>query len=154
MQKTFHPSPALIILVACGIAISYASQQQAAYDPFWLEACSLLFVAGCLVAFNIMRSLPQPRVRIAMTPAIWQRAKLGLGVGIAALLVAFAWLIEGLERLRTGSWGNIAFVMVPTIFFALTGLVLVYYWLGLWAFGEVVKDEPAPDQRPPQDPGE
>jgi hypothetical protein len=38
--------------------------------------------------------------------------------------------------------------MVPTIFFALTGLILVYYWLGLWAFGEVQKDEP-----PPQDNG-
>lgn len=154
MQKTLYPSPALIILVACGIAISYASQRQASYDPFWLEACSLLFVAGCLVAFNIMRSLPEPRVRIVMTAAVWQRAKLGLSVGIAALLIAFAWLFMGLDALRTGSWANIAFVMVPTIFFALIGLVLVYYWLGLWAFGEIVKDESAPDEPPPPNPGE
>ena len=51
-----YPSPALIILVACGIAISYASQQQQNYDPQWLAICSLLFVAGCLVSFNIMQT--------------------------------------------------------------------------------------------------
>lgn len=149
MQRTtVYPSPALIILVACGIAISYASQQQAAYDPFWLAVCSMLFLAGCLVAFNIMRSLPRTPVRIVMSPEIWRRAKLGLGVGVAALVVAFAWLLSGLGSIPTDSWANIAFVIVPTIFFGLTGLILVYYWLGLWAFGEIVKDEP------PQEPQE
>lgn len=154
MQKTIYPSPALIILVACGIAISYASQQQAYYDPFWLAVCSLLFIAGCLVSFNILRGLPKTPVRILMTAVIWQRAKFGLGVGVAALIVAFAWLLAGLDSVRAGSWADIAFVMVPAIFFALTGLVLVYYWLGLWAFGEVVKNEPRPDEPPPQEPGE
>ncbi|HLI21889.1 MAG TPA: hypothetical protein VKV32_12265 [Stellaceae bacterium] len=151
MQRTVYPSPALIVLVACGIAISYASQRQAYYDPFWLLVCTLLFGAGCLVAFNIMRGLPKTPVRILMTAAIWQRAKLGLGVGVAALIVSFAWLLSGLDSMRGGSWPDIAFVMVPTIFFALSGLVLVYYWLGLWAFGEVIKDEPAADE-PPQEP--
>ena len=146
MQKVIYPSPALIVLVACGIAISYASQQQAAYDPFWLAVCSFLFLAGCLVSFNIVRGLPRTPVRIIMSAEIWRRAKLGLGVGVASLVVSFAWLLSGLDSVRTGSWPSIAFVMVPTIFFALSGLVLVYYWLGLWAFGEVQKDEP-----PPQD---
>jgi hypothetical protein len=151
MQRTTtYPSPALIILVACGIAISYASQQQTDYDPRWLAVCSLLFIAGCLVSYNIMRTLPHTPVRIVMSPAIWHRAKLGLGVGVASLIVAFAWLLAGLGSVRTGNWTNIAFVIVPTIFFALTGLILVYYWLGLWAFGEVVKDEPPQDQREPE----
>src|SRR5580692_7614990 len=116
MQRTVYPSPALIILVACGIAISYASQQQSAYDPLWLAVCSLLFLAGCLVSFNIMRSLPRTPVRIVMTQEMWKRAKLGLGVGVAALVVSFAWLLAGLDAVRTGSWSSIAFVMVPTIF--------------------------------------
>jgi hypothetical protein len=145
MQRTVYPSPALIILVACGIAISYASQQQSAYDPFWLAVCSVLFIAGCLVSFNIIRGLPHAPVRIIMTAEIWKRAKLGLGVGVVALVVSFAWLLAGLDAVRTGGWSSIAFVMVPTIFFGLTGLILVYYWLGLWAFGEVQKDQPHTD---------
>jgi hypothetical protein len=36
--------------------------------------------------------------------------------------------------------------MGPTLFFGLIGLILVYYWLGLWAFGEIQKDEPPNDQ--------
>ena len=134
MQKVIYPSPALIVLVACGIAISYASQQQAAYTiPFRLAVCSFLFLAGCLVSFNIVRGLPRTPVRIIMTAEIWRRAKLGLGVGAASLVVSFAWLLSGLDSVRTGSWSSIAFVMVPTIFFALSGLVLVYYWL--WPLG-------------------
>ena len=33
MSRTIYPSPALIVLVACGIAISCASQQPQQYDP-------------------------------------------------------------------------------------------------------------------------
>jgi hypothetical protein len=145
MSRNIYPSPALIILVVCGIVISYASQQQASYDPLWLAACSLLFLAGCLLSFNIMRSLPEARVRIAMSRATWQHAKHGLGIGIACLAVAFGWLLWGLDAFRGGTWTNIAIVMVPTLALGIVGLALVYYWLGLWAFGEVQKDEPLAD---------
>ena len=137
-----YPSPALIILVACGIAISYASQQQQNYDPQWLAICSLLFLAGCLVAFDITKRLPAQPVRISMTRATWERAKVGLGVGLASLAAAFGWLLWGASALPSGDWKSIAVVMVPTLMLGLAGLMLIYYWLGLWAFGEIVKDEP------------
>ncbi|HEX4195018.1 MAG TPA: hypothetical protein VHY80_18050 [Stellaceae bacterium] len=143
-----YPSPALIILVACGIAISYASQQQQNYDPQWLAVCSLLFVAGCLVSFNIMRKLPTQPVRISMTRAMWERAKIGLAVGIASVVAAFAWLLWGANALPDGDWKSVAVVMIPTLTLGLAGLMLVYYWLGLWAFGEIVKDEPKEPSEP------
>ena len=145
-----YPSPALIILVACGIAISYASQQQQNYDPQWLAICSLLFIAGCLVSFNIMQKLPQQPVRITMTRATWERAKVGLAAGVFSVVAAFAWLLWGANALPSGDVKSIAIVMVPTLTLGLAGLVLVYYWLGLWAFGEIVKDEPK-DPREPQE---
>jgi hypothetical protein len=143
-----YPSPALIILVACGIAISYASQQQHNYDPQWLAVCSLLFIAGCLVSFNIMQKLPMQPVRITMTRAMWERAKIGLAAGVAAVIGAFAWLLWGANRLPSGDVGSIVIVMGPTLALGLAGLVLVYYWLGLWAFGEIVKDEPKEPSEP------
>jgi hypothetical protein len=139
-----YPSPALIILVACGIAISYASQQQQNYDPQWLAICSLLFIAGALVSFNIMQKLPTQPVRITMTRATWERAKVGLGVGAVSIVAAFSWLLWGANALPAGDLKTVAIVMIPTLSLGLAGLVLVYYWLGLWAFGEIVKDEPAP----------
>jgi hypothetical protein len=143
-----YPSPALIILVACGIAISYASQQQQNYDPQWLAVCSLLFIAGCLVSFNIVQKLPMQPVRITMTRAMWERAKIGLAAGVAAVIGAFAWLLWGANALPSGDVGSIVIVMVPTLALGLAGLVLVYYWLGLWAFGEIVKDEPKEPSEP------
>jgi hypothetical protein len=137
-----YPSPALIILVACGIAISYASQQQQNYDPQWLAICTLLFVAGCLVSFNIMQKLPAQPVRITMTRTTWERAKIGLAVGVASVIGAFAWLLWSANALPAGDMKSIAMVMIPTVALGVAGLVLVYYWLGLWAFGEIVKDEP------------
>jgi hypothetical protein len=137
-----YPSPALIILVACGIVISYASQQQQNYDPQWLAVCSLLFIAGCLVAFNIMQKMPTQPVRITMTRAMWERAKFGLAAGVVSVAAAFAWLLCGASALPTGDATSIAIVMVPTLALGLAGLILVYYWLGLWAFGEIVKDDP------------
>jgi len=137
-----YPSPALIILVVCGIAISYASQQQQNYDPQWLAISSLLFIAGCLVSFNIMKKMPVPPVRISMTRAMWERAKIGLAVGSVSVVAAFLWLIWGANALPTGDWKSVAIVMVPTLALGLVGLFLVYYWLGLWAFGEIVKDQP------------
>jgi hypothetical protein len=137
-----YPSPALIILVACGIAISYASQQQQNYDPQWLAICSLLFIAGCFVSFNIMQKLPAQPIRITMTRATWERAKVGLAVGAVSIVAAFSWLVWGANALPTGDLKSIAIVMIPTLALGLAGLVLVYYWLGLWAFGEIIKDEP------------
>jgi hypothetical protein len=147
-----YPSPALIILVACGIAISYASQQQQNYDPQWLAVCSLLFLAGCLVSFNIMQKLPTQPVRISMTRAMWERAKIGLAAGVVAVFAAFAWLLWGANALPSGDVESIAIVMIPTLVFGLAGLALIYYWLGLWAFGEIVKDErtPSKDSSDPQ----
>ena len=147
-----YPSPALIILVVCGIVISYASQQQQNYDPKWLAISTLLFIAGCLVSFNIMKKLPVRQVRIGMTLAMWERAKAGLVVGVAALAAAFLWLLWGANALPGGDWKSIAIVMVPTLAFGVTGLFLVYYWLGLWAFGEIVKDQPSEPHEPKNDP--
>jgi len=147
-----YPSPALIILVVCGIVISYASQQQQNYDPQWLAISSLLFIAGCLVSFNIMKSMPVRQVRIGMTRTMWERAKLGLVVGIFAVTASFLWLLWGANALPSGDWTSIALVMVPTLAFGLIGLFLVYYWLGLWAFGEIVKDEPPQADEPKNDP--
>jgi uncharacterized membrane protein YfcA len=144
-----YPSPALIILVVCGIVISYASQQQQNYDPQWLAICSLLFIAGCLVSFNIMKKLPAQPVRISMTRAMWERAKIGLAVGIASVIAAFTWLLWGANTLPNGDWKSVAIVMIPTLTFGLAGLVLVYYWLGLWAFGEIVKGEPSEPKNDP-----
>ena len=139
-----YPSPALIVLVACGIAISYASQQQQNYNPQWLAVCSLLFLAGCLVSFNISQKLPKQPVRISMTRATWERAKIGLCAGVVSVAGAFVWLLWGANALPSGDTKSIAVVMIPTLIFGLAGLALVYYWLGLWAFGEIVKDEPSP----------
>jgi hypothetical protein len=143
-----YPSPALIILVISGIAISFASQQQQNYDPQWLAICSLLFIAGCLVAFNIMQKLPTQPVRITMTRVMWEHAKIGLAAGVVSVVAAFAWLLWGANSLPAGDWASIAIVMIPTLTLGLAGLVLVYYWLGLWAFGEIVKDEPKEPSEP------
>jgi uncharacterized membrane protein SirB2 len=143
-----YPSPALIILVVCGIAISYASQQQQNYDPQWLAVCSLLFIAGCLVSFNIMQKLPAQPVRISMTRVMWERAKIGLTAGVVALFAAFAWLLWGANALPSGDIASIAIVIVPTLLLGLAGLALIYYWLGLWAFGEIVNDEPKKPSEP------
>ena len=145
-----YPSPALMILVACGIAISYASQQQQYYDPQWLAVCSLLFLAGCLVSFNIMQQLPAQPVRITITRAAWERAKIGLAVGLVSMSVAFTWLLWGANALPAGDLRSIAIVMIPTLVLGLAGILLVYYWLGLWAFGEIVKDE-ATAKKPEKD---
>jgi uncharacterized membrane protein SirB2 len=146
-----YPAPALIILVASGIAISYASQQQQNYDPQWLGISILLFIAGCLVSFNIMQKLPMRAVRITMTRAMWERAKIGLGAGIVCLAAACLWLHWGANAFPSGNWTSVAIVMIPTIAFGLAGLFLVYYWLGLWAFGEIVKDPPAETNEPKND---
>ena len=145
-----YPAPALIILVACGIAISYASQQQQNYDPRWLAISILLFVAGCLVSFNIMKKMPVRPVRIAMTHLMWERAKVGLGIGIVCLTAACLWLLWSAKALPEGDWQSVAIVMVPTLAFGLAGLFLVYYWLGLWAFGEIVKDAPPAEANEPK----
>jgi hypothetical protein len=137
-----YPSPALIILVACGILISYASQQQQNFDPRWLAICSVLFIAGCIVSFNLMQKLPARPMRIAMTRAMWERAKIALVAGGLSLAAAFAWLLWGANAMSGGDWKSVAIVMIPTLGLGLTGLMLVYYWLGLWAFGEIVRDEP------------
>jgi hypothetical protein len=142
-----YPSPALIILVACGIAISYASQQQQNYDPQWLGLSSLLFIAGCLVSFNIMKKMPMRRVHISMTQAMWERAKIGLVVGIVSVTASFLWLLWGAHAMPNGDWKSVALVMTPTLAFGIGGLFLVYYWLGLWAFGEIVKDKPADEPK-------
>ena len=147
-----YPSPALIILVACGIAISYASQQQQNYDPQWLEICTALFLAGSAVSFTIVQKMPRRQIRISMTRARWERAKLGLAVGAAAIVAAFAWLLWGAKTLPSGSVVSIAIVMIPTLALGLAGLALVYYWLGLWAFGEIVKDQPPEASEPKNDP--
>jgi hypothetical protein len=136
-KQTHYPSPALIVLVACGIAISCASQQQANYDPMWLGICSLLFLAGCLVSFNIMRTLPAAPVHISMTREIWQRAQYGLIIGVLCLPVAVGWLLWAYQAVPGGSWASIAIVMGPTLALGVIGLMLIYYWLGLWAFGQV-----------------
>lgn len=152
-MSRLYPSPALIILVACGIAISFASQQQQYYDPRWLGICSLLFIAGCLVSFNLMHKLPTRPIRINMTRAVWERAKVALVAGALSLAAAFAWLLWGANAMPTGDWKSVAIVMIPTLALGLTGLLLVYYWLGLWAFGQIVSDEPAakePDGSEPQ----
>jgi len=146
-----YPSPALIVLVACGIAISYASQQQQNYDPQWLAICSLLFIAGCLVSFNIVQRVPAQPMRITMTRATWERAKVGLAIGIVSIIAAFTWLLWGANALPAGDLKSVAIVMIPTIALGVAGLVLVYYWLGLWAFGEIVKDEPTPAEKPEND---
>jgi uncharacterized membrane protein YfcA len=147
-----YPSPALVVLVACGIAISYASQRQQNYDPQWLAICTLLFIAGCVVSFNIVQKMPRPTLRIAMTRTMWERAKIGFAVGTAALIAAFAWLLWGANALPTGDWKSVAIVMIPSLALGLAGIFLVYYWLGLWAFGEIVKDEPAKTDEPKSDP--
>lgn len=143
-----YPTPALIILVICGIAISYASQQQQNYDPQWLAISTVLFIAGCLVAHNIVAKMPKPAMRIAMTRTMWERAKIGLAAGVIALGAAFAWLLWGASAMPTGDLESVALVMIPTLVLGLTGLFLVYYWLGLWAFGEIVKDEPKEPSEP------
>jgi hypothetical protein len=145
MLKNIYPSPALIVLVVCGIAISYASQQQASYDPTWLAASTVLFLAGCLLSFNITRGLPAPQVRIVMDRATWQRAKLGLLIGIVSLTLSFGWLLWSLHALDRSGWTDVAIILGPTIILGLLGLILIYYWLGLWAFGQVQKDEPPSD---------
>lgn len=142
MTRTQYPSPALIVLVGCGIVISCASQQQQQYDPMWLGICSALFVAGCLVSFNIIRSLPQPAsVRIAITRDAWQRAQYGLIIGVLCLPVALGWLLWGFDNIPSGTWASIAIIMGPTLALGTVGLMLIYYWLGLWAFGDIVKEE-------------
>ncbi len=137
MFKNIYPARALIILVACGIAISYASQNQADYDPLWLGVCTLLFVAGCALAFNIMRGLPAPAIRIAMSRATWLRAKYRLGIGIACLLAAFGWLVWSPQAFGDGSWTQVVVILGPTLALGALGMLLIYHWLGLWAFGKV-----------------
>ena len=145
MFRNIFPSPALMILVACGIAISYASQQPMSYDPNWLAICTLLFIAGCVLSFSIIQGLPSSmRVRIAMSNTTWHRAKLLLAVGVLCIPLAFGWLLWGFEAFGDGSWTAIAVIMVPTAILGLIGLILIYYWLGLWAFGEITKDESSP----------
>lgn len=146
-----YPAPAVIILVICGIVISYASQQQQNYDPHWLAISSLLFMAGCIVSFNIVRKMPAPRIRIAMTRAMWERAKIGFAAGAASLAGAFLWLIWGANAFPAGDWKSMAMVMIPTLALGFAGLFLVYYWLGLWAFGEIVKDQPTETNEPKND---
>lgn len=150
MFGSIYPSPALIVLVICGIAISYASQQQAAYDPGWLAACTVLFLAGALLCFNITRSLPATPVRIVMDRATWQRAKLGLAIGLVSLGLSFTWLIWSLHAFAAGSWADVAIIMGPSIVLGLIGLLLVYYWLGLWAFGHVLNDKVENEEEPPR----
>src|SRR5215469_6505280 len=99
-----YPAPALIILVVCGIAISYASQQQQNYDPHWLAISSLLFMAGCIVAHSIIKKMPVRLVRISMTQAMWERAKAGFVVGIVSVSGAFFWLLWGANALPNGDW--------------------------------------------------
>ena len=147
-----YPAPAVIILVVCGIVISYASQQQQNYDPRWLAISSLLFMAGCLVSYNIVRQMPAPRIRIATTLAMWERATTGFVVGIVAVTAAFFWLLWGANTLSNGDWASIAIVMIPALAFGLAGLFLVYYWLGLWAFGVIVRDQPTETSKPKNDP--
>ncbi|HEY1503509.1 MAG TPA: hypothetical protein VGF92_04365 [Stellaceae bacterium] len=137
-----YPSPALIILIACGIAISYASQQQQNFDQQWLAICSLLFLAGCIVSLSVTQKTPARALRITMTRAMWERAKIGLAAGLASIVAATAWLIWGANAFPTGDWTSVAIVILPTLALGLAGLALVYYWLGLWAFGEMVKDRP------------
>ena len=151
MLRTY-PAPAVIILVVCGIVISYASQQQQNFDPRWLAISSLLFMAGCVVSFDIVRKMPAPRIRIAMTQAMWERAKTGFVVGIVAVSAAFLWLLWGANTLSNGDWASIAIVMIPALAFGLAGLFLVYYWLGLWAFGVIVRDQPTEANKPKNDP--
>lgn len=147
MFRNAFPSPALMILVACGIAISYASQQPMNYDPNWLAICTLLFVAGCVLSFSIIQGLPSSmQVRIAMSNSTWHRAKLLLAVGVLCIPLAFGWLLWGFEAFGDGSWTAIAVIMVPTAILGLIGLILIYYWLGLWAFGEIESQEPPPDR--------
>ncbi|HEY3919538.1 MAG TPA: hypothetical protein VGL83_17250 [Stellaceae bacterium] len=141
MFRNIFPSPALMILVACGIAISYASQQAASYDPNLLAICTLLFIAGCVLAFSIVQSLPEMKLRIIMSRTTWQRAKWGLILGVLCIPLAFGWLLWGFYAFGNGSWLDIAIVMGPTLILGLLGLVLIYYWLGLWAFGEVEAPE-------------
>ena len=150
MLRTY-PAPAVIILVVCGIVISYASQQQQNFDPRWLAISSLLFMAGCVVSFDIVRKMPAPRIRIAMTQAMWERAKTGFVVGIVAVTAAFFWLLWGANTLSNGDWASIAIVMIPALAFGLAGLFLVYYWLGLWAFGVIVRDQPTEANEPKND---
>lgn len=149
MFRNIFPSPALMILVACGIAISYASQQPLNYDPNLLAICTLLFVAGCVLAFSIIQGLPSSmQVRIAMSRDTWHRAKLCLALGVLCIPLAFGWLLWGFQAFGDGSWTAIAVIMVPTAILGLLGLVLIYYWLGLWAFGEIeVHQEPPPEEK-------
>jgi hypothetical protein len=87
-----------------------------------------------------------------MTRAMWERAKIGLAIGVVSVIGAFAWLLWSASALPTGGLKNVAIVMIPTLALGLAGLVLVYYWLGLWAFGEIVKDEPTQVSEPKNDP--
>jgi hypothetical protein len=143
-----YPTPPLIVLAVCGVAIAYASQQPASYDPAWFAVCTVLFVAGCFLAFNIMKSMPVPRMRISVSRVTWHRAKFGLAIGIVALAASLGWLLWGKSALPGGNWMSITFVMLPTLGLGGIGLALIYYWLGLWAFGEMQKDEPPPADEP------
>jgi hypothetical protein len=97
------------------------------------------------VSFNITRGLPTPQVHIVMDRATWQRAKLGLLIGLVSLALSFGWLLWTLHALAGNGWTDVAVILGPTIILGLLGLILIYYWLGLWAFGHVRKDEPPPD---------
>jgi hypothetical protein len=137
MTRTNYPAPALIVLVACGIVMSCASQQGADYDVMWFGICTALFVAGCLVAFNIVRSLPATPVKITMTHEMWRRSQYGMIIGVLCLPVALGWLLWAFQAIPGGTWTSIAIVMGPTLALGVAGLMLIYYWLGLWAFGHI-----------------
>lgn len=141
MIRKIHNSPALIALLVCGLAISYASQEPSRYDPAWLGLCVFLFFGGCALSFDIIRARPQPRLKIAMSRAAWRRAKRGLMLGVACLVLALGWVLWGLGVFDAGAWPGIALVFAPALLFGFPGAMLVYYWLGLWAFGEI-HDEP------------
>jgi hypothetical protein len=108
----------------------------------------MLFIAGCLVSLNIVQNMPKPAMRITMTRTMWERAKIGLPIGVVSVIAAFAWLLRGTNTLLAGDVASIAIVMIPTLMLGFVGLALVYYWLGLWAFGEIVKDEPKEPSEP------
>lgn len=142
MTKSIFPSPALIILVVCGIAISYASQRQEQFDPNWIAVCALLFAAGCVVSFDITRKQPVAPVRIAMTRLTWQRAKMGLVAGALCLPCAFAWMVWALKAFPGRDIASMTAIVGPALVLGGIGVFLIYYWLGLWAFG-VMQEPPA-----------
>lgn len=155
MTKSIFPSPALIILIVCGIAISYASQRQDQFDPNWIAVCALLFAAGCVVSFNITRQPPVAPVRIVMTRATWQRAKQGLVLGALCFPCAFAWLVWALKAFPARDMASMTVIVGPALALGGIGVFLIYYWLGLWAFGtmqdEPMQDEPSKLPDEPQD---